>query len=77
MLGCNFEPWGCDWSSGAFTELKRLIERQVPEGDRRDKALNRIAILDPAKPWPDEQEEEKAWTDLVRSSPSLDVYEKS
>ena len=76
MLGCAFEPWGCDWSSGAFVELKRLIERQVPEGDRRDKALNRIAILDPAKPLRDQQQEEKIWTDLVRSSPSADVFMK-
>jgi uncharacterized protein YjbI with pentapeptide repeats len=76
MLGCAFDPWGCDWSSGAFSTLKRLIERLVPEGDRRDKALNRIAILDPARPWPDEQEEEKVWTDLVQSSPSFNVYEK-
>jgi len=75
-LGCAFEPWGCDWSSGAFTDLKRLIERQVPEGDRRNAALNRITILDPAKGWPGEREKEKAWTDLVQSSPSLDVYEK-
>jgi uncharacterized protein YjbI with pentapeptide repeats len=76
MLGCAFEPWGCDWSSGAFVELKRLIERQVPEGDRRDKALNRIAILDPARPLRDQQQEEKIWTDLVRSSPSADVFMK-
>lgn len=76
MLGCAFEPWGCDWSSGAFAELKRLIERQVPEGDRRAKALHLIAILDPARPSPDKQEEEKVWTDLARSSPSLDIYTK-
>jgi uncharacterized protein YjbI with pentapeptide repeats len=77
MLGCAFEPWGCDWSSGGFVELKRLIERQVPEGDRRDKALNRIAILDPAKPLRDQQQEEKIWTDLVRSSPSAEVFIKN
>jgi uncharacterized protein YjbI with pentapeptide repeats len=76
MLGCAFETWGCDWSSGAFAELKRLIERQVPEGDRRDKALNRIAILDPARPSLDKQEKEKVWTDLVQSSPSPDLYTK-
>jgi uncharacterized protein YjbI with pentapeptide repeats len=77
LLGCAFEPWGCDWSAGAFTELTQLIKRQVPKGDRQDKALNRIEILDPAKPWPDELEEEKAWADLVRLSPSPDVYEKA
>jgi uncharacterized protein YjbI with pentapeptide repeats len=77
MLGCAFEPWGCEWSPGAFTDLKRLIERQVPEGDRRDKALNRIEILDPAKRPLGEQEEEKVWTDLVRSSPSRDVFTKA
>ena len=76
MLGCAFEPWGCEWSSGAFAELKRLIERQVPEGDRRDKALTRIAILDPARPSPDKQQEEKVWTDLVLSSPSPSLYKK-
>jgi uncharacterized protein YjbI with pentapeptide repeats len=76
MLGCAFEPWGCEWSSGAFTELKRLIERVVPEGDRRIKALNRIAALDPTKPSPDKQQEDKVWTDLVLSSPSADLYNR-
>ena len=76
MLGCAFEPWACDWTPSAFAGLKRLIERQVPEGDQRKKALNRIAILDPARPSPDKQEEKEVWTDLVRSSPSLDVYQK-
>jgi len=77
MLGCAFEPWGCDWSSGAFAELKQLITRQVPEGDRRDKALNRIAILDPAKASWTQQQEEKVWTDLARSSPSAEVFIKN
>lgn len=38
--------------------------------------MNRIAILDPAKPLRDQQQEEKIWTDLVRSSPSADVFMK-
>jgi uncharacterized protein YjbI with pentapeptide repeats len=77
MLGCAFEPWGCDWSSGAFAELKQLIKRQVPEGDRRDKALNLIAILDPAKASWTEQQEAKVWTDFARSSPSAEVFIKN
>jgi uncharacterized protein YjbI with pentapeptide repeats len=75
MLGCAFDQWGpCDWSSSSFAALKRLIEQQVPEGVRRDKALNQIAILNPATVL-DEREQEKAWADHVRSSPSLDRYE--
>jgi uncharacterized protein YjbI with pentapeptide repeats len=64
----------CDWSAGSFAALKGLIEREVPEGSRRDAALKRIAILDPAQSlngW------EEVWADLARSSPSLDVYEAS
>jgi hypothetical protein len=38
--------------------------------------LNRIAALDPTKPSPDKQEEDKVWTDLVRSSPSADLYNR-
>jgi uncharacterized protein YjbI with pentapeptide repeats len=69
-------PQPCDWSPGSFAALKQLIERQVPKGGRRDDALKRIAALDPAKLLPEEEALATAWTDLARSSLSLDEYEK-
>jgi uncharacterized protein YjbI with pentapeptide repeats len=66
----------CDWSAKSFTALKQFIERQVPEGGRREAALRRIAALDPAKPLPEEKALANAWADLAQSSPSLDDYEK-
>jgi uncharacterized protein YjbI with pentapeptide repeats len=69
-------PQPCDWSPGSFAALKQLIERQVPKGGRRDDALKRIAALDPATLLPEEEALATAWTDLARSSLSLDEYEK-
>jgi Pentapeptide repeats (8 copies) len=37
----------CDWSVLSYSELKTLIETQVPAGVRRDEALARIQKLDP------------------------------
>jgi uncharacterized protein YjbI with pentapeptide repeats len=65
-----------DWSASSFAALKQLIERQVPKGIRRDKALEQIAVLDPAKPLPEEEAWAKPWADLAASSPSRDDYEK-
>jgi hypothetical protein len=57
--------------------LKQLIEQQVPESDRRDGALKRIAVLDPAKPLPEEEAWAKRWADLAAaSSPSREDYDK-
>jgi uncharacterized protein YjbI with pentapeptide repeats len=65
-----------DWSPSSFAALKQLIERQVPEGARRDEALKQIAVLDPAKLFPEEEASAKVWADLAASSPSPDDYEK-
>lgn len=65
----------CDWSADSFAALKRLIEKQVPEGERRADALKRIATLDPATRKPEEEMAE-AWRGLAKSS-SFDAYQKS
>jgi hypothetical protein len=38
--------------------------------------LEQIAVLDPAKPLPEEEAWAKSWADLAASSPSPDDYEK-
>jgi len=65
-----------DPPSSEFAGLKRLIEEQVPQGARRDDALQRIATLDPKNL---DEETDKAvsaaWAKLEKSSPSVDQYE--
>ncbi len=63
----------CNWSADSFASLKRLIEDQVPQGQRREEALARIAHLDPdmTMGWKSDR-----WTDLERSSPPAEDYEK-
>jgi uncharacterized protein YjbI with pentapeptide repeats len=65
----------CDWSADDWADLKRLIELEVPKGDGRDLALKSIMRLDPAKPLGGEKEMAESWANLMRSSPSLDLYE--
>jgi uncharacterized protein YjbI with pentapeptide repeats len=67
-------PEVCDWSVDAFAALKRLIEAQVPPGDRRELALRRIGRLDPDDTkveW-----ESDTWHALKRASPPPKDYEK-
>jgi uncharacterized protein YjbI with pentapeptide repeats len=64
----------CDWSPGSFAALNQLIEQQVPEVRRAD-ALKRVAALDPTKPFDGEAEVAAAWSELARSSLSLNDYE--
>ena len=76
LLDCPIEQKDpCEWSIDSFLALKRLIEQHLPDGERRDAALEQIATLDPVKPldggW------EKHWAALERSSPALDIYERS
>ncbi len=37
------------WTDATYAELRRSIERAVPEGQDRDRALERVAILDCAR----------------------------
>ena len=68
----------CDWKPASYAALKRLIEKQVPEGDERRRALERVASLDPEGSRADESD---TWDDLERSSPAFgsleqDLYRK-
>jgi Pentapeptide repeats (8 copies) len=40
---------GDAWTDATYAELRRSIERAVPEGQNRDRALERVAILDCAR----------------------------
>jgi hypothetical protein len=73
-LGCASRT--CDWSIDSFKALRRLIEEQVPEGERRTDALKRIASLDPGVAGDDQADMAKAWIDLEQSSPPADVHQK-
>jgi hypothetical protein len=84
-LDCPVEqtdPDPCEWSSDSYTALRKLIDQQVPEGDRREFALKAIANLEPAN-LPGDEEMAKAWDararkweDVAGSPSSLDNYNK-
>ena len=57
-------------------ELKRLIVERIPEGDRRNKALQQIASLDPAVPLSGEDDLAKGWAALAGPRPSAADYNK-
>jgi hypothetical protein len=67
----------CDWSAKSFGMLSQSIKQEVPEGERRNSALQRIAILDPVKRLDGERLLAKAWVDLAGSQPLPQVYEQS
>lgn len=74
---------GAEWSAKTFLALQGQIRQRLPEGSFRDEAvqridnaLQRIAILEPAKPV-DEKSMAKRWGELAQSSPSDDVYLKT
>jgi hypothetical protein len=71
----GFNP--CDWTADTFAALQRLIVDLLPRGSRRDRALNRIAILDPDTPMPAERSMENLKVKLAQSPPSADDYDKS
>ena len=73
----NGDPSACDWSAESFDELKRLITDQVPEGEKRRAAMERIAqSLDPTKPMEGEDEMARFWEDQAHSSVAHEDYEK-
>lgn len=67
----------CDWSEQRFAALKRLILERLPDGDRRNGVLQRIASLDPATPLAGEGDMAKRWTELAGSPPSPSDYNKT
>ena len=65
----------CDWSEAYYAALKSLIERHVPEGDRRDRALKSIDPL--GQPlYIEDEVSAKGWRDLEKFSPSPEAYRK-
>jgi uncharacterized protein YjbI with pentapeptide repeats len=68
----------CNWTADSFLELKRLIAKNVPDGDRKRAVMETIEQrLDPAKGLKGEDEMTKFWAVRERDSPTSEVYEKS
>jgi hypothetical protein len=65
-LACRGRLERLDYCFGpdSLSALRKRIEQQVPEGDKRTLALKRIAALDPEKPLKGEGELSKAWNEL-------------
>jgi hypothetical protein len=70
------EPQIEPMSAESFAELKEMIGKEVPVGDIRRHAMERIEKLDRAKALEGEAEMAKVWEAQARSSPATDVYEK-
>jgi hypothetical protein len=69
-------PAGCDWSNVWWSDFKKGIEHEVPEGVLRAEILKRLdPRLDPAKPLKDEVEITQRWAELQSSSLTLSAYE--
>ena len=69
----------CSWAGDSFAELKLLIAAEVPEGEIRDGAMERIEQhLDPTKTPEGEDEDElaKIWAAREREAPTPEAYEK-
>jgi uncharacterized protein YjbI with pentapeptide repeats len=75
----------CDWSGVWWSDFKKRIEHEVPEGGLRAmvpqgavraEALKRLdPRLDPAKPLKDEAEMAQRWAELQSSPLTLSAYE--
>lgn len=65
----------CKLSDAYYAQLKSLIERDVPAGDRRDRALKLIEPLG-QPPYIEDEASAKAWRDLEKLSPSPEAYRK-
>ncbi len=80
-----FENWGqfgdvpiCAWTADTFEELRKRIAEQVPEGEHRRKAMERIErTLDPTKSLEGEEEMAKVWAARVSTFPTPEAYERS
>jgi uncharacterized protein YjbI with pentapeptide repeats len=55
----------CAWSADSFVAVRQAVESRVPTGKYRDEALERIAMLDPAKPADDEEKMTASWNELA------------
>jgi hypothetical protein len=66
----------CDWNAKTFKDLKELIAKEVPAGQMRENALQRIAVLDPGRPAPEEKDGAKAWADAARARFDAAAHER-
>jgi hypothetical protein len=77
----------CDWRATDFADLKQRIAKEVPEGDNKRAAMERIEQrLDPNPPKDLDGEDEwakfwaesaKFWAAREREAPAPEAYEKS
>jgi hypothetical protein len=75
VVGAETSPVG--WAAESFNKLKQLVAEQLPEGDKRRGAMERImSRLDPAKGLEKENEMGNVWEAQARSSPIPEIYEK-
>jgi uncharacterized protein YjbI with pentapeptide repeats len=66
-----------DWSANSFEKFKQELRGQIPPSFNRQKAMAKIAGLDPTQVQEEEGEIANAWLDQARSSPTQEIYEKS
>jgi hypothetical protein len=65
-------PISCDWSGVWWSDFKKRIEHEVPEGVLRAEVLKRLdPRLDPAKPLKDEAEMAQRWAELQSPPPEV------
>ena len=68
----------CDWTEADFAKLKQLIAKEVPRGNNKRAAMERIEQrLDPTKALEGEDEMAKVWAARERESPAPEAYAKS
>ena len=67
----------CDCTAASFAALKQRIAAEVPEGDIKHEAMEKIERrLDPTKVLKGEDEMAKVWAARERESPTPSVYAK-
>ena len=67
--------FACEWTPQRFRELRDKINREVPEGPGRERALEGIDTLDPEKPLPGEEHIVESWTARGKAPLSTSAYE--
>jgi len=60
-----------------FAALKQLLLDRLSDGPRRKRALQQVAMLDPAAPLPGEERLAEVWTRWAQSPPAPNDREKS
>jgi len=68
----------CDWTVASLAALKQLIAKEVPQGENKRLAMERIEQrLDPTKALEGDKEMAKIWAAREREAPAPEAYEKS